>query len=150
MTTQPSGQPSGSASGEVVRLYRALSRITRTVRRGARGAEIGHGALSALATVVSEDRQRIGTLAEAEGVSPPAMTRLVNHLEEQGLVVRRPDPQDGRASVVEATETGRDVVLSGRAERLRVLQARCDALSPEDHERLLAALPVLEALGADG
>ena len=145
MTTQPP-----SASGEVVRLYRALSRLTRTVRRGAQGAAIGHGALSALATLVSEDRQRIGSLAEAEGVSPPAMTRLVNYLEEQGLVVRLPDPSDGRASVVEATDAGRDLVVSGRAERLRVLQARCDALSPDDHQRLLAALPVLEALGADG
>lgn len=143
-------EPSPSATSDVVRLYRALGRITRSVRRGARGTEIGHGALSALATLVADDPQRIGALAEAEGVSPPAMTRLVNHLEEQGLVVRRPDPRDGRASVVEATDVGRDVVLSGRAERLRVLQARCDSLSPDDRQRLLAALPVLEALGADG
>jgi DNA-binding MarR family transcriptional regulator len=148
MTAQTTQAP--SASGDVVRLYRALSRITRSVRRGARGAEIGHGALSALATLVSEDAQRIGSLAEAAGVSPPAMSRLVNHLEEHGLVVRRPDPSDGRASVVEATDAGRDVVLSGRAERLRVLQARCAALSPDDRQRLLAALPVLEALGAEG
>ena len=145
MTTQPSA----SETGDVVRLYRALGRITRSLRRGARGSEIGHGALSALATLVADDQQRVGALAEAEGVSPPAMTRLVNYLERQGLVVRRPDPTDGRASVVAATETGRDVVLSGRAERLQVLQARCDALSPDDRQRLLAALPVLEALGAE-
>jgi DNA-binding MarR family transcriptional regulator len=145
MTTQPSS----AATSDVVRLYRALGRITRSVRRGARGTEIGHGALSALATLVADDQQRIGALAEAEGVSPPAMTRLVNYLEEQGLVVRRPDPSDGRASVVVATESGRDTVLSGRAERLRVLQARCDALSADDRQRLMAALPVLEALGAD-
>jgi DNA-binding MarR family transcriptional regulator len=142
-------QPSDSASSDVVRLYRALGRITRSVRRGARGTDLGHGALSALATLVAEDRQRIGALAEAEGVSPPAMTRLVNYLEEHGLVVRRPDPGDGRASVVEATAAGRDIVLTGRAERLRVLQARCAALSAEDQQRLLAALPALEALGAD-
>jgi DNA-binding MarR family transcriptional regulator len=142
-------EPSAS-NDEVVRLYRALARITRSLRRGNAEATIGHGALSALATLVADGEQRAGRLAEIEGISAPAVTRLLNYLEENGYVARRPDPRDRRASVVVATDAGRAQVLSGRAERLRALQTRCDGLSPEERARLLDALPALEALGDDG
>jgi len=136
-----------ASNGDVLRLYQALARITRSLRRGNPDAAIGHGAFSALATLVTDGEQRAGRLAEIEGISPPAMTRLLNYLEEHGYVARRPDPSDRRASVVVASDAGRALVLSGRAERLRALQERCDQLSPDDHTRLLEALPVLEALG---
>ena len=136
-----------ASNDDVVRLYQALARITRSLRRGSPDASIGHGAFSALATLVTDGEHRAGRLAEIEGISPPAMTRLLNYLEEHGYVARRPDPSDRRASVVVATEAGRAEVLSGRAERLRALQERCDHLSPDDRARLLAVLPVLEALG---
>jgi DNA-binding MarR family transcriptional regulator len=138
-----------ASNGDVVRLYQALARITRSLRRGNPDAAIGHGAFSALATLVTDGEQRAGRLAEIEGISPPAMTRLLNYLEENGYVSRRPDPNDRRASVVVATDAGRALVLSGRAERLRALQARCEGLSAQDRARLLDALPALEALGDD-
>ncbi|HEX2892430.1 MAG TPA: MarR family transcriptional regulator [Marmoricola sp.] len=137
------------ASSDTVRLYRALAHLTRAMRRDARGVPIGPGALSALATLVTTGPQRAGTLAEHEGVSPPAMTRLLRYLEDQEYVVRQPDPHDRRACLIVATETGEQLVRSGRAERLRGLEERLAALPDEEHERLLAALPALEAL-ADG
>ena len=131
----------------VARLYVALGRLTRAMRRESSEALVGHGALSALAVLTSEGPQRAGTLAETEGVSAPAMTRILNSLDELGYVVRRPDPEDGRASVVEATRPGRELVTSGRALRLRALQQRLAALPDDERAALLAALPVLEKLG---
>jgi DNA-binding MarR family transcriptional regulator len=135
------------ATSEAARLYLALGRLSRALRRDARDAVVGHGGLSALATLIGDGPQRAGALAESEGITAPAMTRILNSLEEQGYVVRRPDPVDRRASVVEATEEGRGLVLHGRAVRLRALEDRLAALDPDDRTRIVAALPALEGLG---
>lgn len=129
------------------RLYLALGRLNRALRRDARDATIGHGGLSALATLIADGPQRAGALAETEGITAPAMTRILNSLEELGYVARTPDPADGRAQLVAATPAGTDLVLEKRAVRLRALQERLDRLSAEDREALTAALSALEDLG---
>jgi len=146
MTTE---DPAGTAAPETARLYLALGRLNRALRRDAREALVGHGGLSALATLIADGPQRAGSLAAAEGVTAPAMTRILNSLEEQGYVVRRPDRADGRASVVEATAAGQALVTTGRSARLRALQDRLDALPGEQRALLVDALAALENLGAD-
>ena len=141
-------EPQGHESTvDVGRLYVALGRLTRAVRRDSSEALVGHGALSALATLIAAGPQRAGTLAETEGVTAPAMTRILNSLDELGYVVRRPDPADRRACLVEATTQGRDLVTSGRALRLRALRDRLATLPADERAALLDALPVLEKLG---
>jgi DNA-binding MarR family transcriptional regulator len=133
---------------EASRLYVCLGRINRALRREAESAPVGHGALSALATLTASGPQRLGTLAAAEGISPPSMTRIVASLEDLGHVRRTPDPEDGRAALVEATPSGQQLVLAGREVRMNALRARVAAL-PDDQRALLAqALPVLESLAA--
>jgi DNA-binding MarR family transcriptional regulator len=46
-------------------------------------------------------------------VHPTSVTNIVNRLEAQGLVKRRPNPADGRGTLAEITEAGRELV--GRA-----------------------------------
>jgi DNA-binding MarR family transcriptional regulator len=142
----PTDDPSAS---EAARLYLALGRISRALRRDARDAVIGHGGLSALATLIADGPQRAGALAESEGVTAPAMTRILRSLEAQGYVARRPDPADGRASLVEATDDGRGLVLHGRAVRLRALEHRLGSLASDERARIVAALPALEELGGE-
>ncbi len=43
-------------------------------------------------------------------VHPTSATNIVNRLEHQGLVVRRPNPADGRGKLAEITASGRAVV----------------------------------------
>jgi DNA-binding MarR family transcriptional regulator len=135
------------STADVARLYLALGRLTRAMRRDSAEAQVGHGALSALATLISEGPQRAGTLAETEAVSAPAMTRILNSLEELGYVVRRPDPDDRRATVVAVTARGKKLVTSGRAVRLQALERRLAALPDRERAALLDVLPVLEELG---
>jgi len=142
--------PIRDASPDVARLYLALGRLNRALRRDAREALVGHGGLSALATLIADGPQRAGVLAEAEGITAPAMTRIVNSLTEQGYAARRPDPADGRATLVDVTDAGRELVLSGRAARLRALQDRLSALPEQERRLLVDALPALEELGGDG
>jgi DNA-binding MarR family transcriptional regulator len=55
-------------------------------------------------------------LAVALGIDRSNATVLVDDLEAQGFVRRRPHPTDGRAKVVEATRKGKD--LARRAEAI--------------------------------
>lgn len=72
----------------------------------------------------------MGELAAALGIDPPNATGVVDDLEAQGLVRRRPHPTDRRAKLVEATPKGQE------------LARRADAI-------LAAPPPALSALGAD-
>jgi DNA-binding MarR family transcriptional regulator len=131
---------------EAARLYLALGRLNRALRRQVRDAPVGHGALSALSTLVRQGPQRLGALASTEGVSPPSMTRIVASLEQLGHVRRTPDPDDGRATIIEATEAGRQVVAAGRQGRMVELRRRVRSLPAQERRRLQEALPVLEDL----
>jgi DNA-binding MarR family transcriptional regulator len=46
-------------------------------------------------------------------VHPTSVTNIINRLEKQGFVVRRPNPADGRGTLAEITPAGREV--AGRA-----------------------------------
>jgi len=43
-------------------------------------------------------------------VHPTSVTNIINRLERQGLVVRRPNPRDGRGTLAEITPAGRSLV----------------------------------------
>lgn len=60
-------------------------------------------------------------LASLMAIENPTLVRLLDSLEEQGLIERRPCPSDRRARRLHLTDAGRDFmdVLSGRAEKLR-------------------------------
>ncbi|WP_231100254.1 MarR family winged helix-turn-helix transcriptional regulator [Pseudomonas putida] len=49
-------------------------------------------------------------LAIAERVRPQSMSTTLQALEKEGLIVRRPHPTDGRATVLELTGKGRDTL----------------------------------------
>jgi DNA-binding MarR family transcriptional regulator len=71
------------------------------------------------------DAIRVTALAEMLDVDAPTVTRKIQQLERDGLVVRHADPDDGRASLIGLTPAGRRTLQ-------RVLRARREWL-----ERLL-------------
>ncbi|MHA7225879.1 MarR family winged helix-turn-helix transcriptional regulator [Glutamicibacter soli] len=61
-----------------------------------------------LAVVIREDAQQQGVLAEKLRLDKATVSRLVQHLQSIGLVSRVPDPRDGRAQLVSATDEARE------------------------------------------
>jgi DNA-binding MarR family transcriptional regulator len=49
-------------------------------------------------------------LSEALGCEPPSVTLMTRKLEASGHIRRRPAPSDKRASIVELTDSGRELV----------------------------------------
>ena len=81
-------------------------------------------------------------LAESLGIDRPNATTLVDSLEEQGLVRRRPHPTDRRAKLVEATRKGKS--LARRADE--ILGTPPPALSTLDPRDLEALNGILERI----
>jgi DNA-binding MarR family transcriptional regulator len=71
-------------------------------------AEIRPSYGSVLVPLFEEDGLRMGELSRRARLSKQTMTELVRRLEGEGLVERRTDPGDGRASLVFLTDRSRD------------------------------------------
>lgn len=138
----------------VLDLQLVLGRLVRRLRRSS-GGQAGVSGTSALAALTAADAgvpghgMRLSDLAAVENVSAPTMTRIVDHLVDQGLVRRMPNPADGRSSLIGVTGAGQDVLAAVRDERGRRLLERVQRLDPGSVAALRAALPAL-ALLADG
>jgi DNA-binding MarR family transcriptional regulator len=131
---------------DVARLRIALARVSRRLDRHSRGGALSGTQASVLAGAAGHGPVRISDLAEFEGINPTMLSRIVAKLEDAGLLHRRPDPEDGRAALVETTEAGLALHHTLRDERTRLLADRLAAMPPDQAARLLAALPALEAL----
>jgi DNA-binding MarR family transcriptional regulator len=71
---------------------------------------------SILVPLYEEDGLRMGELASRARLSKQTMTTMVRLAERDGLVERRPDPDDGRAARVYLTARGRQLEkVVGRA-----------------------------------
>jgi DNA-binding MarR family transcriptional regulator len=102
---------------------------------------------SVLGRLDREGARSVSDLAVAERVRPQSMAQTVADLEADGLVSRRPDPDDKRRALVELTEHGRVVLSEERRRRDGWLaQAITDDLSAEDQAVLREAAGLLRRL----
>ena len=120
-------------------------RLARRLRRTADGG-LTATQLSALATIESRGPLRLGDLATAEGIAPPTVSRLVDHLEGAGLVRRQTDARDGRSFLVALTPAGVGLLAELRTTGTRLLECAMASLDVDDQAALVAAVPVLERL----
>jgi DNA-binding MarR family transcriptional regulator len=88
----------------------------------------------------------MGELAAMLGIDPPNATVLVDELESQGLVRRRPHPTDRRAKLVEPTRKGK--ALARRADD--ILAKPPPGLVALSHEDLDGLRQILTRAAAPG
>lgn len=137
-----------SAESEAARLSLALGRVSRWVRRQY-ALPLGHGALSALATISSGGPLRLGDLAAREGVAPASLSRIIAVLVADGYVERAADPHDGRSWQVSTTPMGESLLAELRSKTAHVIVERLERLEPQHRAAIIAALPALEAMASD-
>jgi DNA-binding MarR family transcriptional regulator len=130
------------------RLHSAAIHLLRRVRRVDAESGLTAARLSALSVLVFGGPTTLGALARAEQVSAPTMSRLVNALERDGLVVREPHAEDGRAVVVAASATGRAILERGRHRRIAELADLLDGLPSDELETLATASHIVEQISA--
>lgn len=128
------------------RLHSSAIHLLRRVRVEDSAMGLTPPRASALSVIVFGGPISLGDLAAAEQVRPPTVSRLVRDLEEAGLVTVRPDADDGRVRVAEATAEGRRLLTEGRARRVAHLAQALAGLSAGQRGTLARAVVILEGL----
>ena len=127
------------------RLRLAIARTARRLRQEA-GEELSPTQTAALSTIDRHGPLTPSELAARERIQRPTVTRIVARLEEQGLVQRTRDPEDGRSSLVALSPAGRALLAHRRARRDAYLARRLRELDAEERATLERAAAILERL----
>ena len=148
-------QDAQQRSLEITQLLDALSRLIRTSRAAGQRhqAEFGLsgtplGILKALAT----GDARPGDLAVGLQIAPSVVSRAIVPLEQAGLVERRSDPEDARASRLGLTAAGRrrlDEARQDFADRFAPLLDDWDRADITTLARLMGELDETISTGLD-
>jgi DNA-binding MarR family transcriptional regulator len=88
----------------------------------------------------------VSDLAAAEKVRPQSMAQTVGELEADGLVKRRPDPDDRRRALVELTPAGRETLEEDRSRRVGWLVSAIEKLPVRDQVVLARATAIIGRL----
>lgn len=123
-----------------------LLRLNNLVRRRVPSAELTAAQSTALTTVLDHGPMRMGELADREQFRMPTATSIIRRVEKLGLVRRRPDPDDGRAVLVELTEDGRERLTRVARARNDLIATLLDQLAEADREAIAASVPALTAM----
>lgn len=95
---------------------------------------IDKSAFILLATLAGLGECRSSALAEAVFSDPSTVSRQVAGLVKDGLVERRADPGDGRASVLAVTESGRELLAERSRMRIEAFERLFADWSEEDYQ----------------
>jgi DNA-binding MarR family transcriptional regulator len=96
-----------------------------------------------LSRLGAEPAQTQLALAKAIGYDKTRLIALLDELERDGLLTRRPDPADRRARLVQLTPSGERLLKAARADIREMEAVLLDNLAPADRATLLTVLPRL-------
>jgi DNA-binding MarR family transcriptional regulator len=135
---------SASVSTLASDLRLAVTRLSRRLRRERAVDALTPSQFSVLTTLDVHGPLTPSALAEYERVQPPSMTRIIGHLEEQGLVSRTADPTDKRQYIVALTPAGDATAADERRRKDAWLAHRLAELSEDERAAIAAVLPVID------
>ncbi len=98
----------------------------------------------ALRVLMRHDAMRPSELSEHLRIAPRSTTEVLDDLAAKGLIERRPDPQDRRATLVVPTERGTEVAEDIRAISGNEAERVFDRLSPAERTQLARILRKLQ------
>jgi len=133
------GDDLGWSLAVLLRSYR--ERVTEAL------GEFPHGnrGYETMAEVLRSTRPSQLALANHLGIDRTVMTYLVDDLEKEGLVERRPNPTDRRQRLIVATESGRELVENACR---RVVDAQEELLGTLDDDERMALRRLLNKAAA--
>jgi DNA-binding MarR family transcriptional regulator len=132
--TQVVSKPEIDTARTASELRVVLGQLMRRLRAEHR-FPIQHGAV--LGRLDREGPASVSDLAASEKVRPQSMAQTVGDLEADGLVERRPDPDDRRRAIVELTTAGHETLEDDRGRRVGWLVSAIEEL-PEREQAVLA------------
>jgi DNA-binding MarR family transcriptional regulator len=143
------GPTNDAAIGEIESALHSLLRSLKQAKLheyllAKAGVDLDRAGMALLYVLYTEGTcLRVTDLAEQLQIEAPAVTRKAQQLEQSGLVSRAPDPNDGRATLLQLTARGRRTInriLAVRRDWLTTLLADWPEASRAECARLLCLL----------
>lgn len=126
-----------------------LSDSARLLRRAfdARVRELGMTSPQARLLLILDvtEGENQGYYAERLEVEPISLTRMIDRMEESGLIERRRDPADRRAWRLFLTERSRQVIDQVRAKLAGLEEEMVAGLAPPEREALASFLEAIRS-----
>ncbi|MBR9841717.1 MAG: homoprotocatechuate degradation operon regulator HpaR [Rhodobacteraceae bacterium] len=129
-----------------IALLRARERVMMPIRGMLADAGVTEQQWRVLRVLDEEGPLDPTTIASRAVLLLPSLTRILQKLEEKGLVTRRRDEYDRRRQVIEVTEAGRDIINANMDTSRRILSDLRERLGEERHEVLIDLLGELTEL----
>lgn len=143
---KPEKLPPSPTMAAAERLHFAAIHLLRRVRRQDSASGIGPAQLSAMSVLVFGGPQTLGSLAAAEQVRPPTMSRTVAALKRSRLIAITRDPRDIRRIQIRASLRGVRLLKQGRQRRIEYLASHLESLSSSELVQMEKAAESLEKL----
>lgn len=132
------------ASAAADRIHSAAIHLLRRVRREDEASGVSAARLSALSVLTFRGPVTVGELAEAEQVTAPTISRIVDGLERAGLARRQAASSDRRSVTVHATPKGKRLLQRARRKRIERLAADLGQLSSAELAVIERAAELIE------
>lgn len=121
-------------------MARVTNRSNQLWTRQLREHGLTMGRWQALAVLSRFDGARIGTIAELSGGEQPAVSRVIDQMERDGLVTRQVSGSDSRVVEVWITPRGREVYATLLPDADAFVQRMLQSLSPAEVEQMTGLL----------
>ena len=139
MSTLLHPQPTEATGPDGAEVADAMADFFSTFRRWRRtliGDASTYARMRLLCELHRDGPQRMADLASALDVTPRNVRMLVDGLEREGIVQRRPHPTDRRATVIELTDSA-DGALERSMEHEAAIGELFEKLAPADRAMLI-------------
>lgn len=128
---------------QVAMLLRLSERTRRSAAR--RQGELERSAYLVLGVLAVDGAASVNAIADALRLDPSTVTRQVLAMEQAGLVTRTAHPEDGRVTLVEATDEGIEALARTRAVRAALYGEVLEGWTASDRADLAHLLTHLNA-----
>jgi MarR family transcriptional regulator, transcriptional regulator for hemolysin len=144
----------GNRSAEAQRLLDLLNALGSTTFRQllwqrASELDLTYAQSQVLFYVAEHAACHMGDVAKAFGVTLPAVTHIIDRLEQKQFVVRGDHPADRRVYVLELTRQGKALVQELHTMQMRGLEKVLARMSADDRNRVVKGLEALVEAATD-
>lgn len=157
MAAQVPDNSAGLSTDEAIRamlllMPRVASRLKRTeVPAALQAMNLAPRHLSLLAYLLFDGPMQVSQLAARLEVAPTTVSLMVSDLSKRGVLVRRPDPADGRRAIVAITEDEpmRSAIDRWLANGARAWRRAFGPLSAAEREVFVRTIEAYEVAAAE-
>jgi DNA-binding MarR family transcriptional regulator len=141
------GEQSVDAQEVAASLRTSIGFLVRRLKQVRAEGDLTLPESSALARLDRGGPATAAELARQEQISPQSMGATLAALQEQGLIERRADPEDGRRHLLSVTAAGTELLHNRRSARTQMFATLLsECFSPDELAVLQQAAPLLERL----